>query len=332
MSVALHPDAFAKLRQYQANIARANQVDSVQTTFSVQPVPHQKMIQAYQKSAEFLGQINMLTVGDAHGQKLSLNADRSVASTTNTLINPRRPTPMGAIELIDEYLCTQTNYDVAYLWSLLNAWRHMPDFFNKLASMVVRQTALDKLKIGWHGEFRSPTSDKTAYPLLNDVNIGWLEKIRQYAPERRLADISIGGGQDFKNIDAMIESAVEDLIGEQYRDAGLIAICGRGIVNDKYLPIMNQELAPTEQIAMRNIYGTRQLGTLPTLHVPYFPEKTILITKPSNLSIYIQEGTLRRYLKDEPEWDRTSDFQSVNEAFVVEDYEMVALLENVEYV
>jgi hypothetical protein len=82
---------------------------------------------------------------------------------------------------------------------------------------------------------------------------------------------------------------------------------------------------------MRNIYGSRQLGTLPVMHVPYIPEKTILITKPSNLSIYIQEGTLRRYLKDEPEWDRTSDYQSVNEAYVVEDYEMCALLENVEY-
>ena len=80
MSVALHPDAFAKLRQYQANIARANNVDSVQTTFTVQPVPHQKMIQAYQKSAEFLSQINMITVSDAHGQKLSLNADRSVVT------------------------------------------------------------------------------------------------------------------------------------------------------------------------------------------------------------------------------------------------------------
>jgi hypothetical protein len=54
-----------------------------------------------------------------------------------------------------------------------------------------------------------------------------------------------------------------------------------------------------------------------------------LITRLDNLSIYVQEGTRRRFLKDEPEYDRVVNYESVNEAYVVEDYGMVALVENI---
>jgi len=57
--------------------------------------------------------------------------------------------------------------------------------------------------------------------------------------------------------------------------------------------------------------------------------RSILITRLDNLSIYWQEGTRRRMLKDEPELDRIANYESVNEAYVVEDYELVVLVENI---
>lgn len=340
MGVALNTTARQQFRQYLNNIAVANGVDNTSERFTVQPVPQQKIIAAYQQSAEFLQQINIITVDDAHGQKLGLNVG-SVASTTNTLTQPRRPTPMGAIDELDQYLCTQTNYDVAYLYALLNAWSNQANFQVTLAQMVVKAIALDKIKIGFNGLERRATSDKNAFPLLQDVNIGWLEKIRQWAPERQYTGEDIGGGvmktrvgagQTYKNIDALVETAINEFIAEQHRESPLVAICGRGILNDKYLPLMNQTLDPTEQIAVRNIYANKQLGTLQALHVPFFPSGKILITSTDNLSIYIQNGSIRRNIKDEPEWDRLADYQCANEAFVVEDYEKCALIENIEYV
>ncbi|MNP63859.1 Phage major capsid protein, P2 family [compost metagenome] len=55
----------------------------------------------------------------------------------------------------------------------------------------------------------------------------------------------------------------------------------------------------------------------------------MLVTTLSNLSIYYQNGARRRHLKDEPELDRIADYQSSNEAYVIEDFGLVALVEGI---
>ena len=339
MSVVLQPQARQLFNSYKADIARANGVESTRETFSVLPVPTQKIIQAYQESADFLKLINMFPVDNAKGEKIALSIGTTIAGNTNTNLTPRQPTPVGALDLVDEYDCTQTNYDVAMKWALLNAWRHFPDFKKKLQEMVIRAVALDKLCIGWNGLFRSATSDRVANPLLQDVKKGWLQKIREKASEQHYKGVDVGAGvfktqigaaHEFKTLDGLIEFGIEEYIAEQHRESGLIAICGRGILSDKYLPLLNAIQDPTEQLAARTIYANKQLGTLPAMHVPKFPAKTILITTPDNLSIYIQNGTFNRSIVDQPEWDRAVDFQSINEDYVVEDYSKCLLIENVE--
>lgn len=339
MAVVLSPIARTKLSSYISDIARANSVEDAKYTFAVQPVPEQKIIAAYQESADFLKQINIFPVDNAKGEKIGLQIGTTVAGTTDTRTKARSPVPVGALDLLDEHDCTQTNYDVAYYWSLLNAWKHHPDFKTKLQAMVINAIALDKLCIGFNGLYRAPTSDRAANPLLQDVKKGWLQKIRDNAPEQHYEGVDdgtgkmvtkIGAGQEFKTVDGLVEFAVEEYIAEQHRDSGLIAICGRGILSDKYLPLLNTIQDPTEQLAARTIYANKQLGTLQALHVPKFPAKTILVTTPDNLSIYLQSGTLNRSIVEQPEWDRAVDFQSVNEDFVVEDYTKCVLIENVE--
>lgn len=341
MSVILQPEARQLFSSYKANIAQANGVESVRESFAVLPVPTQKIIQAYQEVADFLKLINIYPVDNAKGEKIGMSVGTTIAGNTNTNVQDREPTPVGSLDLLDEYDCTQTNYDVAMKWVLLNAWRHHPDFKKKLQEMVIRAVALDKLCIGWNGLYRAPTSDRVANPLLQDVKKGWLEKIRTVAPEQHYKGVDIGSGvfktrigagQEFKTVDGLVEMAIEEYIAEQHRDSGLIAICGRGILSDKYLPLLNTIQDPTEQLAARTIYANKQLGTLPAMHVPKFPAKTILITTPDNLSIYMQNGTFNRSIVDQPQRDRAVDFQSVNEDFVVEDYTKGVLIENIELV
>lgn len=339
MSVSLHAATAVLLAAYRQDIATLNGVADVAITFSVNPVVEQRIIAAYQQSAEFLQQINIFTVDNAKGEKIGLGVGTTIAGTTNTSITPRRPTPVGAVAKLDEYDCTQTNYDVAYRWVLLNAWRHKADFKSILAKMVVRAIALDKITIGFNGIYRAPTSDRVANPLLQDVKKGWLQKIRENAPEQHydgelvngVKKIQIGENHEFKTIDGLVEHAVDTYIAEQHQDGGdLVVICGRGILSDKYLPLINKVQDPTEQIAAGLIYASKKLGTLPAAHVPKFPANTILITSFDNLSIYLQTGTLNRFIKSEPEWDRDTDYQSINEDFVVEDYAKCVLLENIE--
>ena len=339
MSVVLNPIARTKLNAYMSDIARANNVESVRNNFAVQPVPEQKIIAAYQESADFLKQINIFPMDNSKGQKIGLTIGTTIAGTTDTRYTPRMPTAVGSLDLLDEFDCTQTNYDVAYHWNLLNAWKLHPDFKAKLQAMVIKAIALDKLCIGFNGLYRALSSDRVANPLLQDVKKGWLQKIRDNAPEQHYEGVDdgtgtmrtkVGAGNEFQTLDGLVEYAIEEYIAVQHRESRLVAICGRGVLSDKYLPLLNTVQDPTEQLAARTIYANKQLGTLPALHVPNFPAKTILITSPDNLSIYMQSGTLVRSIVEQPEWDRAVDFQSVNEDFVVEDYTKCVLIENIE--
>lgn len=342
MSVSLHPVAAALFASYCQDIARMNNVDNVARTFSVAAAVEQRIIEAYQQSADFLKLINVFPVDNGSGEKLSLSVNTSIAGNTDTRVTPRRPTIVGEVDRLDNYECTQTDYDVAYKWAFLNVWRHKADFKSILAKMVVTAIALDKITMGFNGLYRAATSDRVANPLLQDVKKGWLQKIRENAPEQHYAGDDVGGGvhkilvgsgHDYETLDGLVEHAVDTYIAEQHRDGGdLVVICGRGILSDKYLPLLNKVQDPTEQIAARMIYANKQLGTLPAVHVPKFPANTILITSYKNLSIYIQTGTLNRFIKSEPEWNRDADYQSINEDFVVEDYTKCVLLENIEVV
>lgn len=341
MSVILNPIARQHFNQYKADIARLNGVAGVAESFAVLPAMEQRIIQAYQDSDDFLKKINIHPVDAQSGEKIGLSVG-SIASTTDTRQQKRRPTAVGNVSHLDEYMCTQTNYDVAYMWNLLNAWKHRPEFKSALAQMVVRQIALDKITIGFNGLYRAPTSDRQQFPLLQDVKRGWLQRIREVAPEQTYTGdtddlitggkkITVGQNGEFKTLDGLVESAIEAFIGTQFKNSkDLVAITGRGIISEKYLPLLNNSQDPTEQIAARSIYASKILGTLEPVLPPQFPENSILITSLDNLSIYMQSGTLVRSIMTQPEWDRDTEFQSVNEDFVVENYDKCVLLENIE--
>ena len=63
------------------------------------------------------------------------------------------------------------------------------------------------------------------------------------------------------------------------------------------------------------------------MQAPFVPKGTILITRLDNLSIYYQEGAMRRTIKDKAERDRIEDYTSSNDDFVVENYENGCLVE-----
>ena len=65
------------------------------------------------------------------------------------------------------------------------------------------------------------------------------------------------------------------------------------------------------------------------MEVPFFPKDAFLITPLDNLSIYTQRGTTRMAYLDNPKLDRIEEFRSVNEAYVIEDYDACCLVEGI---
>ena len=77
------------------------------------------------------------------------------------------------------------------------------------------------------------------------------------------------------------------------------------------------------------LHASKKLGGLNAVRVPKFPKNALLVTTLANLSIYEQIGTERRKIEDNAKRDQIENYESVNQAFVVEDLGKVALVENI---
>lgn len=93
---------------------------------------------------------------------------------------------------------------------------------------------------------------------------------------------------------------------------------------------MNKEQDNQNVLAGQVLVGQKQIGGLPAVRVPFFPDNACLITSLDNLSIYYLEGSKRRFIREEPEKNRVADYQSSNEDYVIEAYEKVGLIENIQ--
>jgi P2 family phage major capsid protein len=305
-------------------------VDARQS-FTVEPTIEQKLEDRIAENAEFLGQINIVPVDQIKGEKLGLGSGSTIARRTDTSAADRQTSDPHSLTA-DQYECFKTDFDTHIRYQLLDMWAKFPDFQERLRNQVTLQIARDRLTIGWNGTSAAANTDPVTNPLLQDVNIGWLQQLRANAPERVLSAIRVGdqAGADYKNMDGAVTDAVNELIAPWHQEApDLVVIAGRRIIADKYLALVESSDAPTERVALRTLMSNKQLGALPTERVPFFPGSSFLITSKSNLSIYWQTGSRRRTIRDKPERDRVEDFQSVNEAYVVEDYEKCAFVEGI---
>lgn len=319
---------------YTAKVAELNGIPDASTKFTVAPTVEQKLEDRIQQSAEFLQQVNIVPVNEQSGETLGLGTNSPAAGRTDTTTAEREPRYIHNLTS-RSYVCRKTDSDVAIKYETLDMWAKFPDFQPRMRDQTVRQQARDRLMIGWNGTSAARNTDLVANPLLQDVNIGWLEKIRTEAEERRVSGYKIGevAGADFRNIDAAVFDAGNELLDEWHKDDGdIVCIVGRSLITDKYLAMLNSADAdkPTEKAALATILLNRVVGGRKAIMVPFFPARSVLITRPSNLSIYWQAGSRRRQLKDQPERDRIVDFNSVNEDYVVEDYGACALLENIQ--
>ena len=354
---------------YVHQIALINGIADATTKFSVDPAVEQRLEVKMRESSEFLGMINVMSVIEQTGQTLGLGTTRTMAGRTDTSGGTRRnPSDPTGNSVTNTYFCRQTNFDWVRRYALMDAWRHRPDFETLLRDEILKQQSRDRIMIGWNGTSIAATTDSTANPLLQDVNIGWLKKIRDTAPAQVLSDGgltvktngtnnaalkaiyfkpgvvlfdasvaynapagSASAAADYSSLDALVLDA-KRLLPEWHRgNTDLVVIVGHDLADDKYFTIAQTTGATATEVEAtdRILRSAEQIGGLPAVRVPFFPANAILITTLKNLSIYYQEGTRRRFLKDEPEYDRIANYESVNEDYVVEDYDLVSLVENI---
>lgn len=325
---------------YLKNQAKLNSLtaEDVSTKFTVVPSVQQTLETAIQESSEFLKKINVIGVDEMEGEPLLLGVSGTIAGRTDTDTDKRDPRYVGALEK-DSYKCVQTNFDTAFPYARLDQWAKFKDFQARLSGAIAERQALDRIMIGWNGTSVATTTNRTTNPLLQDVNFGWLHKVRTNAPDRTLDEgavtgkVTIGATGDYKTLDGLVYDAIQLLDPWHRGRPDLVAIIPRGLLHSRFLSAVEKSgTSNQEDVAADAIMTRTRVGGLPFVDAPFFPDAKVLVTTLSNLSIYFQNEKRRRHIKDEPERDRIADYQSSNEAYVIEDMGLVAMVENIEAV
>lgn len=321
-------------------VAQLSGVPSAAESFAVEPSVQQTLESKIQESSEFLGRINMVGVDELKGEKLGLGVSGPIAGRTDVSANDRSPRDLTDLAA-NGYECVSTEFDTFLPWAKLDAWAKFPDFQTRVRNAIVRQQALDRIMIGFNGTSAAAATDRGTNPLLQDVNIGWLEKYRTDAPARVLSEVAAASGEvtvgetgDYTNLDALVFDAVNEMVEPWYREStDLVAIMGRQLLADKYFPLIQSHAGtPTEAQALDMLVSQKRVGGLQAVRAPFVPDGMVFITSLENLSLYWQQGSRRRYIKDKPERKRVENYESSNDAYVVEDYGFGCLVENITFV
>ncbi len=328
---------------YLATQAKINEVESATVTYTVAPTPAQKLEKAIQESNAFLSKINIIPVDEPEGEAILLGVNGPTASRTKTdpsTGKKRKPRDVSALSK-DTYACKKTNFDTAFPYAKLDAWAKFPEFQTMLSGAIAVQQGLDRIMIGFNGTSAQDDTDLAANPMLEDVNIGWLQKIRVGAPDQVMSEgevtagkVTVGATGDYKTLDGLVFDAIQLLAPWHRKRKDLVVIVDPQLLHEKQLKAVEKGAASNvEENAADEVVTKGRLGGLPIeLDAPFFIDGGVLITPLSNLSIYVQSGKRRRHIRDEPDFDQVADYQSSNEAYVIEDFGAIALVENIEKV
>lgn len=322
-------------------IAELNGVASAAEKFTVSPTVQQRLETRMQDTSDFLSAINMIGVDEQAGSKVGLGIGSTIAGRTNTTAADRAPTDPTALDEFG-YACRQTNFDTYITYAKLDMWAKFPDFQTRVRDAILKRQALDRIMIGWNGTSAAATTDRVANPLLQDVNIGWIKKVRNEAPSKIMSDgasvgtnlIKIGTtGADYANLDALVYDMVSNMLDPWHRESpDLRVILGRDLMADKYFPLVNSTQPASEQLAADLVISQKRIGGLQGVTVPFFPANALMITSLDNLSLYYQNGGRRRTIVDNAKRDRIENYESSNDDYIVEDYGRVAIAENITFV
>lgn len=237
-----------------------------------------------------------------------MGSNGPIASRTDTEQNPRQTRDVAALEGVGLPLRAQTNYTRTSNTPYAGMLNKFKDFQLRLSRVIQRQCALDRIMIGFNGTSGQATTNRAQNPLLQDVNKGWLQYLRENADHRimdsgktatrlivvcrRCAGLQEPGWPG----DGCRLSCCWTHGNRQATD--LVAIVGSDLLHDKLFPLVDRQTAPTgRSLAADIVVSQARLGGKQAAAVPFMRPNSVLITSLDNLSIYYQEGARRRHIK-----------------------------------
>lgn len=314
-----------------ARFASTYGVQDVQHSFSVTPSIAQKLQDKIVEQSTFLSKINMLPVDELKGQNILGFAASPVTSRTDTSQPDKERQPRNVMGLEARgYELHQTNADVSMPYRLIDVWAKFPDFAERYARYVQQRMANDMEIIGWHGTSAAADTDMQTNPLLQDVNKGWLQYMRDNLPANILSqgntanELRIGAGGDWANLDIAVNDMLQGI--PQYMRSNLVALIGADLIAQEKAALYAAVGGKPTEKAMLNASLTT-FGGLSWDTPSNFPARGLVITSYDNISIYRQSDSWRRQIVDNPKKDQVEDYNSRNEGYVIETPEKFVAVE-----
>ena len=319
----MRTDTRKQFNAYLAQMADVNKVEDTSVKFNVVPAAVQRLQDKIVEQSTFLPKINVFTVAHASGENVKAGIIGPASGRTDTSNNKRRE-PKNALSLEGfGYELVQTNTDIALSYAKLDAWHHIGDLNGRIRRYTSEQIANDREIIGWYGESVAKDSNIQTNPMLQDVNKGWLQYMRDHYAQNLLTEgatsgeIRFGEGGDYEGLD----HAISDLVSAipVFLRKNLVALIGDDLVMAEKRRLYKAiSLTPKEKTQATQ--ALMSFGGVESWETPSnFPGRGLVITSMDNLSIYLQEDSWRRNLKEETEFDRWMDYNSRNEGYVVEE-------------
>ena len=314
-------------------LAKGYGVDDVAVQFAISPSVQQQLQDKIVEQSTFLPKINIITVDQLAGENILGSASGPVSGRTDTSKDGKERTPRDVLGLASyKFALVQTNSDVFMRYATMDAWAKFPDMPERYTRYVQERIANDRELIGWYGTSAAADTNLATNPLLQDVNIGWMQYVRTNCAESILSEgattgeIRIGSeaGADWANLDVAVNDLLQGI--PEYMRSGLVALIGSELIaKEKAALYAAMSGTPTEKAALNGSLST--FGGLPWETPSNFPARGLVVTSYDNLSIYMQDESWRRKIEDNPKKDRIEDYNSRNEGYVVETPEKFAAVE-----
>lgn len=289
-------------------------------SFAVKPTEAAELAGNIQQKSDFLKKINVIGVTNIKGRKIWGATEKAI---TGRKSDGRYLANIEASE--NEYELHATDTGVIIPWEYFDnlAGLGINNLMAGIADFVSTQTALDQCQIGWHGE--SAAKD-TKDAELKDVNIGWIKQLELGRPQNVYTggednQITIfGESAEFANLDELALDLRQGLDQRHQNRNDLVFLVGRELASKEAKLISKKYgLTPTERAALGSNMLLGSFGGMEGFTPPNFPAKGAVVTTLSNLSIYYQNTSVRRSLRNDEDKKGYVNSYYRNEGYVVED-------------
>lgn len=296
-----------------------------------------------QNFSGFLRLVNVLPRSQQRGGSLMVTNQGRVTKTNDTITGQERRPSDPKESKLNEYEMVKAHSDFRLHDDDIDSMSEFPDWVDLYRASFLEAMSNDRIIIGWHGEKHEKTSDLSKNPLLQDVNKGWLQLLKERAPSQVLKGgkesgvIKIGSksaGGDYTNLDHLVQDLLQG-IPLHKRSPGLTALVSESIMGGaEGVYYQEQGNKPTEKVRIQEKAVTGMYGGLDSMPAPFMPQTGMVLTglarngqQYSNLSIYWQTNSWRRSVEYKASLESSIDWNARREAYHIEDLRSIVALD-----